>query len=128
MQFQCCLFFGNTVAMIHVHGHYQCPVCKTNALPCCEGDNCEPNNLLQLDYLVTGADKEKILRSKLINPSHRITSSFQQRVIIHGVLPFFPKHYTIGNVLCQLGFSLSGVLSVIINFKRCGSSNGGYHS
>jgi hypothetical protein len=23
-----------------VHGHYQCPVCKTNALPCCDGDSC----------------------------------------------------------------------------------------
>lgn len=38
-----CLFCGQTVKMIHVHGHYQCPVCNTNALPCCDGDNCETN-------------------------------------------------------------------------------------
>jgi hypothetical protein len=30
--------------MVQVHGHYQCPVCKTNALPCCDGDDC--NNFL----------------------------------------------------------------------------------
>lgn len=38
-----CLFCGNTVQLLFVHGHYQCPVCKTNALPCCDGDNC--NNI-----------------------------------------------------------------------------------
>jgi hypothetical protein len=38
-----CLFCANTVQLIQVHGHYQCPFCKTNALPCCDGDNC--NNL-----------------------------------------------------------------------------------
>jgi len=35
-----CLFCGNNVQLVFVHGHYQCPVCKTNALPCCDGDNC----------------------------------------------------------------------------------------
>jgi hypothetical protein len=35
-----CLFCGNAVHLIFVHGHYQCPVCNTNALPCCDGDNC----------------------------------------------------------------------------------------
>ncbi|MGB4843053.1 MAG: hypothetical protein WBP16_01170 [Ferruginibacter sp.] len=35
-----CLFCGNTVHLVFVHSHYQCPVCKTNALPCCDGDNC----------------------------------------------------------------------------------------
>lgn len=35
-----CIFSGADVALVHVHGHYQCPVCKTNALPCCEGDTC----------------------------------------------------------------------------------------
>jgi hypothetical protein len=35
-----CLFCGSNVQMVFVHGHYQCPVCKTNALPCCDGDNC----------------------------------------------------------------------------------------
>ena len=42
-----CLFCGHTVKMIHVHGHYQCPVCNTNALPCCDGDNCETNYFFQ---------------------------------------------------------------------------------
>jgi hypothetical protein len=46
MQTQSCLFCGNIVQLIHVHGHYQCPVCKTNALPCCDGDNCETNYTL----------------------------------------------------------------------------------
>jgi hypothetical protein len=39
MQTQC-LFCGNRVQFVFVHGHYQCPVCNTNALPCCDGDNC----------------------------------------------------------------------------------------
>lgn len=46
MQSQTCLFCGQTVILVHVHGHYQCPVCKTNALPCCDGDNCNTNLLL----------------------------------------------------------------------------------
>jgi len=46
MQPQHCLFCGNIVSLVHVHGHYQCPVCFTNALPCCDGDNCDTNNLL----------------------------------------------------------------------------------
>jgi len=45
MQMQC-LFCGHLVQMVHVHGHYQCPVCTTNALPCCDGDNCNTNHLL----------------------------------------------------------------------------------
>lgn len=43
---QCC-FCGQQVDMVHVHGHYQCPVCKTNAMPCCDGDNCDTNILLK---------------------------------------------------------------------------------
>jgi hypothetical protein len=46
MQAQTCLFCGQTVQLVHVHGHYQCPVCNTNALPCCDGDNCDTNHLL----------------------------------------------------------------------------------
>lgn len=38
-----CLFCGNQIDFVFVHGHYQCPVCNTNALPCCDGDNC--NNI-----------------------------------------------------------------------------------
>jgi tetratricopeptide (TPR) repeat protein len=40
---QHCLFCGHIVTLVHVHGHYQCPVCCTNALPCCDGDNCDTN-------------------------------------------------------------------------------------
>lgn len=47
MQSQTCLFCGHHVMLIHVHGHYQCPVCNTNALPCCDGDNCDTNLLLR---------------------------------------------------------------------------------
>ena len=42
-----CAFCGQQVDMVHVHGHYQCPVCKTNAMPCCDGDNCDTNFLLK---------------------------------------------------------------------------------
>jgi len=28
------------VELIYVHGHYQCPKCGINNLPCCDGDNC----------------------------------------------------------------------------------------
>lgn len=42
-----CVFCGQQVNMVHVHGHYQCPVCKTNAMPCCDGDNCDTNILLK---------------------------------------------------------------------------------
>jgi hypothetical protein len=42
-----CMFCGQTIELVHVHGHYQCPVCKTNAMPCCDGDNCETNVLLK---------------------------------------------------------------------------------
>ena len=46
MQSGQCLFCGQIVQLVHVHGHYQCPVCFTNALPCCDGDNCNTNQLL----------------------------------------------------------------------------------
>ena len=42
-----CNFCGQQVELVHVHGHYQCPVCKTNAMPCCDGDNCDTNVLLK---------------------------------------------------------------------------------
>jgi len=52
MQQQICLFCGNKVDLVHVHGHYQCPVCHTNALPCCDGDNCNTNNLLKDEEVI----------------------------------------------------------------------------
>ena len=42
-----CNFCGQQVELLYVHGHYQCPVCKTNAMPCCDGDNCDTNVLLK---------------------------------------------------------------------------------
>jgi len=44
-----CNFCGQQVELVHVHGHYQCPVCKTNTMPCCDGDNCDNNNFLKSD-------------------------------------------------------------------------------
>jgi len=44
-----CLFCGNNIQLIFVHGHYQCPVCKTNALPCCDGDNCNNTFIAEND-------------------------------------------------------------------------------
>jgi len=32
-----CGFWGE---MIFVHSHYQCPQCKNNISPCCEGEQC----------------------------------------------------------------------------------------
>jgi len=32
-----CGFWGE---MVFVHSHYQCPHCKNNILPCCEGEQC----------------------------------------------------------------------------------------
>ncbi|ULQ55314.1 hypothetical protein KJS94_11745 [Flavihumibacter rivuli] len=37
---QLCYFCGHAVTLVFVHSHYQCPVCGTNALPCCEGESC----------------------------------------------------------------------------------------
>jgi len=42
-----CAFCGHAADLVHVYGHYQCPVCKTNAMPCCDSDNCETNVLLK---------------------------------------------------------------------------------
>ena len=66
MQQQICLFCGNKIELVHVHGHYQCPVCHTNALPCCDGDNSNTNNLLkgeQADNPATTSGRPAILQS-----------------------------------------------------------------
>jgi hypothetical protein len=69
MQAHSCLFYGNVVELIHIHGHYQCPVCKTNALPCCDGDNCETN----LTLLRTSSRQalEKLVAFENIKPPHK---------------------------------------------------------
>ena len=33
-----CVFCNNKVGYIFVHGHYQCPICKQNTIPCCNGE------------------------------------------------------------------------------------------
>ena len=67
-----CSFCGQQVELIHVHGHYQCPVCKTNAMPCCDGDNCDTNLLLK-----NNADpKPQISNAKLINPDSSSRSNY----------------------------------------------------
>jgi len=40
-----CLFCNQSAEPVHVHGHYQCPVCNTNILPCCDCDNADTNFL-----------------------------------------------------------------------------------
>ena len=42
-----CMFCGYPLQLVHVHGHYQCKVCGTNTLPCCDGDNCHTNEQLK---------------------------------------------------------------------------------
>jgi len=59
MQAQRCSFCGHAVELIHVHGHYQCPICKTNALPCCDGDNCETNKMLDEQVKYEGSSNQK---------------------------------------------------------------------
>lgn len=61
---QQCLFCGHMITLVHVHGHYQCPVCNTNALPCCDGDNCETNQLFSTNFtdpskIISPSSKEK---------------------------------------------------------------------
>jgi hypothetical protein len=51
-----CLFCSYHVQLIHVHGHYQCPKCGTNAMPCCDADNCDTN--LQLQVLQKGKEEQ----------------------------------------------------------------------
>jgi hypothetical protein len=34
-----CGYCGYYGEMVFVHSHYQCPRCKNNIAPCCEGEN-----------------------------------------------------------------------------------------
>jgi len=68
MQPQSCLFCGHTVVMVHVHGHYQCPVCHTNALPCCDGDNCDTNVLLKTNEQAISGDTNTPNEQKELQP------------------------------------------------------------
>lgn len=59
-----CLFCNQTSHPVHVHGHYQCAICHTNILPCCDSDNCDTNLLLvntdQMNSVIP-ADKLELL-------------------------------------------------------------------
>ncbi|MBL7707524.1 MAG: hypothetical protein JNJ86_00560 [Chitinophagaceae bacterium] len=68
---QHCFFCNQTNEPVHVHGHYQCPVCHINILPCCDGDNCETNHLLQTKAIAT----ESIIPS--VSSPNRITGGFE---------------------------------------------------
>jgi hypothetical protein len=61
-----CIFCGANVALVHVHGHYQCPMCKTNALPCCDADNCD-NFLLTAQFIEN--TKPAVQQQQVINIS-----------------------------------------------------------
>ena len=37
-QSQVCLWCNSHIQPIDVHGHAQCPICKTNIDPCCSGE------------------------------------------------------------------------------------------
>jgi len=67
-----CFFCGLQVEMVHVHGHYQCPVCKTNALPCCDGDNCDTNVFLKKNEDI----KSQASTIKLIYPDSSSCSNY----------------------------------------------------
>ena len=76
-----CIFCGQQVDMVHVHGHYQCPVCKTNAMPCCDGDNCDTNVLLKNSedpkpLQRSRSDKLRTSNIKLINPDSSSGSNY----------------------------------------------------
>jgi predicted RNA-binding Zn-ribbon protein involved in translation (DUF1610 family) len=53
---QRCFFCQQEIEPIHVHGHYECPVCHTNIMPCCDGDNCDTNLLLK-NHSIGSADR-----------------------------------------------------------------------
>jgi hypothetical protein len=56
-QMQTCFFCGAPQLLVHVHGHYQCATCGTNAMPCCDGDNCHTS--LITDPLIRRSDSEE---------------------------------------------------------------------
>lgn len=50
------MFRHQMVELIYVHGHYQCPKCGINNLPCCDGDNCHTD--------FTKSEKDKVNKLK----------------------------------------------------------------
>ena len=41
-----CGFYGE---LVWVHSHYQCPRCKNNIMPCCEGESSDTLDLENTD-------------------------------------------------------------------------------
>jgi hypothetical protein len=39
-----CLACGSPENIVWVHGHGQCAYCHMNVMPCCDGEQCEPNS------------------------------------------------------------------------------------
>jgi len=70
-----CIFCGQQVELVHVHGHYQCPVCKTNAMPCCDGDNCDTNVLLK-----NNEDTGLLQGESFGQPSNQVTIEFKHQI------------------------------------------------
>ena len=70
---QRCFFCGHAATLVHVHGHYQCSVCGTNALPCCDGDNCDTNMLLKQGE-THAAVLQETSDNTLINNKHQVNS------------------------------------------------------
>lgn len=71
-----CMFCNQAAKPVYVHGHYQCPVCHTNILPCCDGDNCETNQLLNSNS--SSQINQSTKANESITPSYRITGGFKQ--------------------------------------------------
>jgi hypothetical protein len=65
--------------MIFVHGHYQCSVCNTNALPCCDGDNCG-------NYFFVAAEKEKSTNNEAVKQSVSNDKDAHRSITIAGAL------------------------------------------
>ena len=59
-----CVFCGQQLELVHLHGHYQCPVCKTNAMPCCDRDNV--TNVLLKHHKIQTSNHDNL---KLIYPT-----------------------------------------------------------
>ena len=47
------------VSLIFVHGHYQCPVCKSNVDDCCQGEVCQT---VEQDIFVSKPTRRWVLR------------------------------------------------------------------
>ena len=41
---QRCVNCGEPENIVWVHGHGQCAHCKVNTVPCCGGEQCDPNS------------------------------------------------------------------------------------